>query len=171
MTVAASVERIAAPAPAPREPAPAPATIEVASQRFGVLAVAEDSVLTLDAGLVGFPDARRFVLLDHRPGSPFKWLLCVDQPELGFAVADPQDLVPGYAPPLERAARLLATAPEDVVVLALVHIPREPTEIFVNLLAPVVVDARTRRGRQLVLEDPTLDPAHRIALVAPPAPR
>ena len=34
-----------------------------------------------------------------------------------------------------------------------------------NLLAPVVVDLARRVGRQLVLEDPTLDPAHPIPLL------
>jgi flagellar assembly factor FliW len=163
MTVATTAELLAPPGP----DEPAPATLEVASRRFGTLSVGEDRIFTLDAGLVGFPEARRFVLLDHRPGSPFKWLLCVDEPELGFAVVDPADFVPGHAPPLERAAELLGTTPADVAVLVLVNIPREPTEIFLNLLAPIVVDVRARRGRQLVLEDPALDPAHRIPLVAP----
>lgn len=139
-------------------------TVAVMSQRFGSFDVPEDRIFALEPGLVGFPDARRFVLLDSRPGSPFKWMLCVDEPDLGFAVVDPTDFVPRYAPPLELAAGALGCAPEDVALFVLVTIPEQPTEIFVNLLAPIVVDLGHRRGRQLVLEDPALDPAHRIAL-------
>jgi flagellar assembly factor FliW len=150
--------------PAALAPAVEIATLAVRSRRFGALDVPLERVFTLDPGLVGFPSARRFVLLDARPGSPFKWMLCIDEPELAFAVVDPCDFVPGYASPVEHAARVLRCKAEDVALLALVTIPERPTEIFVNLLAPVVVDLRRRAGRQLVLEDPTLDPAHRIAL-------
>jgi len=148
-------------------------TVALVSQRFGSFEVPEDRIFALEPGLVGFPNARRFVLLDSRPGSPFKWMLCVDEPDLGFAVVDPTDFVPRYAAPLEMAAGALGCAPADVALFVLVTIPEKPTEIFVNLLAPIVVDLGRRCGRQLVLEDPALDPAHRIALApraaAPPA--
>lgn len=140
-------------------------TVTVASQRFGVFEVPEASIFELDPGLVGFPSERRFVVLDSRPGSPFKWMLCVDEPELAFAVVDPTQFVAGYAAPLDKAAKLLGCDPADVALFVLVTIPARPTEIYANLLAPVVVDLARRRGRQMVLEDPTLDPAHRIPLI------
>jgi len=163
------VRRIAEQSVAAAQSEAAPPGIEVDSQRFGKFVVPVDRVFTLDPGLVGFPHARRFVLLDSRPGSPFKWMLCVDEPELGFAVVDPVDFLPTYAAPLERATGALSCKPADVALFVLVTIPEHPTEIFLNLLAPIVVDLRSRSGRQLVLEDPQLDPAHRIALIAPAA--
>lgn len=163
MDASAEARAVDAAGAAPEPPQGAMLAIE--SQRFGSLAVPEDRVFTLDPGLVGFASERRFVLLDSRPGSPFKWMLCVDAPELAFAVVDPADFVPGYRAPLEQAATVLGCAPADVALFALVAIPERPTEIFVNLLAPVVVDLGRRVGRQLVLEDPALDPAHRIPLV------
>lgn len=148
------------------EPPPVPTvTVTVASQRFGVFEVPEHSIFELDPGLVGFPDERRFVVLDSRPGSPFKWMLCVDEPELAFAVVDPAQFVPGYRAPLDKAAKLLGCTAADVALFVLVTIPARPTEIYANLLAPVVVDLARRTGRQMVLEDPTLDPAHRIPLI------
>ncbi len=151
----------------PPAPAASGACVAVASRRFGSFEVPLERVITLEGGLLGFPGARRHALLDHRPGSPFKWLLCIDEPELGFAVADPRDFVPGWEAPLERAAAVLGCAPHDVAAFVLVTIPPAPTEIHLNLLAPVVVDLRTRRGCQLVLDDPALDPAHRVPLVRP----
>jgi flagellar assembly factor FliW len=142
------------------------ATIHVASRRFGSFDVPADRVLTFPQGLIGFPDASRFVILDHRPGSPFKWMLSLDDPELGFAVANPCELVAGYEPPVELAARLLGVAPEDVALFVLVTIPSDPTAMTVNLMAPVVVDLKTRRARQLVLDGSRLETRHRV-LVAP----
>ena len=132
------------------------------SNRFGDLDVPSGSIFEFPDGLVGFPGAKRFVLLDHRPGSTFKWMLSIDDPELGFAVADPTDLVAGYLPPFEAACRAVGAEPADLAVFALVTIPQNPTEMTVNLMAPVAVNLRSRVARQLVLEEPGLDPAHRV---------
>lgn len=145
------------------EPVRAPAdVVHVTSSRFGELDVPTDRVLHFAQGLIGFPRARRFVILDHRPGSPFKWMLCLDEPDVAFAVAEPAALVPDYRAPLELAARVLGTDPAEVVLFVIVTIPSDPTAMTVNLMAPVVVDARTRRSRQLVLEDGRCDPSYRV---------
>lgn len=145
--------------------APLVRTVTVESERFGRFEVPEDTIFELDPGLVGFPNERRFVVMESRPGSPFKWMLCVDEPDLAFAVVDPVEFVPGYRPPIDKAVETLGCAPQDVALFVLVTIPARPVEIYANLLAPVVVDLARRKGRQLVLEDPTLDPAHPIPLI------
>lgn len=136
--------------------------IHVRSSRFGALDVPADRVLHFPRGLVGFPKARRFVILDHRPGSPFKWMLCLDQPDVAFAVAEPGSMVPGYRAPLDHAARALGADPADVALFVIVTIPPDPLAMTVNLMAPVVVDVRTRSSRQLVFEDGRYDPSYRV---------
>jgi flagellar assembly factor FliW len=89
-------------------------------------------------------------------------MLSVDDPELAFAVADPADLVVGYVPPFEAAARAVGADPSDLAIFALVTIPRNPSEMTVNLMAPVAVNVKSRVARQLVLEETGLDPAHRV---------
>ena len=42
-------------------------------------------------------------LLHHDRESPFGWLLCVDDPELAFAVTDPCQFFPAYRPELDVA--------------------------------------------------------------------
>jgi flagellar assembly factor FliW len=144
------------------------AVVRVHSRRFGTFDVPSDRILHFPQGLIGFPDGRRYVILDHRPGSPFKWMLSIDDPELGFAVADPYELVAGYSPPLELAARLLATDPAEVALFVVVTIPPDPTRMTVNLMAPVAVDLRTHSARQIVLEDPRFPPSYPL-LSGPPA--
>lgn len=139
-----------------------PDVIQVRSSRFGELEVPADRVLHFPQGLIGFPKARRFVILDHRPGSPFKWMLCLDEPDVAFAVAEPGCLVPDYRAPLDLAARVLGADPSDVALFVIVTIPPDPTAMTVNLLAPVAVDRRTHTSRQLVLEDGRFDPSHRV---------
>ncbi len=143
--------------------------IHVRSSRFGELEVPTDRVLYFPQGLIGFPKARRFVILDHRPGSPFKWMLCLEQPDLAFAVVEPGKMVPDYRAPLEFAARTLGADPEHIALFVIVTIPSDPTAMTVNLMAPVVVDVRTRKSRQLVLEDGRCDPSYRVCAPPPAA--
>jgi flagellar assembly factor FliW len=152
-----------------RPGAPEAPTLRVVSRRFGTFEVPLTSIVQFAQGLVGFPQHRRYVVLDHRPGSPFKWMLSIDDPEIAFAVADPGDLVAGYEPPLGLAARLLDAEPEALALFVIVTIPSDPTRMTVNLMAPVVVDLRTRQARQIVLDDRRCPPDHRVVGDSSPA--
>jgi len=142
---------------------------QVVSRRFGTFEVPESAILHFGQGLVGLPGHRRYVIVEHRPGSPFKWMLSLDDPELAFAVANPGELVAGYQPPLALAARLLGVPAEELALFVIVTIPPDPTRMTVNLMAPVVVDLRTRQARQIVLDDPRCPPDHRVVGDAPSA--
>lgn len=133
-------------------------TIHICSQRFGTYDVAADRVVAIPHGLIGLPDARRFALLEpHAAGSPFRYLLCVDQPELGFLVCDPEVFCPGY-----RAKLPSAGLPADAAVLAIVTVPEDVRAMTANLMAPVVIDCATREGRQLILEGSMFGTRHRL---------
>lgn len=69
-------------------------TIYFTSARFGDISVPESSVITLPHGMTGFPDRRRFVLLDYI--APFSWLHSVEDPNLAFVVMDGGELGPSY---------------------------------------------------------------------------
>ena len=113
-------------------------------------ALPADRILEFPDGLIGFPGAHRFALLESsRPGSPFRCLACVDQPEIRFVVCDPTMFGPGYL----AAVPLPADVPrEDAAMLVIVTVPADGRDMTANLMAPLVVDCRSRRGRQLVLE-------------------
>ena len=141
-------------------------TVAVRSERFGSYEVPAERILRFPEGLVGFPEARRFVLLEpSRAGSPFRYLLCLDVPELGFVVCDAADLCAGYLADVPRPPDVAA---EDLAVLALVTVPADPREMTANLMAPLLVDCRSGRGRQVVLD--TGRHPLRYPLFAPPAP-
>jgi flagellar assembly factor FliW len=158
---------VAEEAAAPARRRAADDVVHITSQRFGDFEVPAGDILHFSQGLIGFPKARRFVILDHRPGSPFKWMLCLEQPDVAFAVVEPARMVPDYVAPLELAARTLRTDPANVALFVIVTIPSDPMAMTVNLMAPVVVDVRTRKSVQLVLEDTRCDPSYRVCAPRP----
>jgi len=128
----------------------------VASDVLGPIPVQPADELSFPQGLFGFPACTRWVLVaSERPG--FLWLQSMDASALALLLADPFELFPGYGVDLSEAdlRELRAASPRDVLVLAIVTLPRGAAEpMTVNLQGPVAIDLRTRRGRQVVVQDP-----------------
>jgi flagellar assembly factor FliW len=117
-------------------------------------------VLSFPEGLIGFRDARRFVLLETgRAASPFRRLVALDVADLSFVVCDPRPLWPGYESSLP---------PEDAArdVLVIVTVPGEARELTANLMAPLVVDGASGVGRQLVLDTGRYSTRHPLPAIA-----
>jgi flagellar assembly factor FliW len=143
------------------------ASVEVHSSRFGSFAVPTDRVLRFPEGLVGFPNYHRFVIVEHTRPGPLRWLLCLDEPDLAFAVADPAEFFPDYGAEALGCADLGHR--DDLVVFAIVTIPRErPVAMSANLMAPLVVNVGTREARQVILDTDLYSTRHLLLPNVPP---
>lgn len=138
----------------------------------------DDPVLTFDDGIPGFPEATRFMLSELSEGGAFQLFTSVDNPDVSMVVAVPWLFFPDYSPDIPDldARELGLVDPADAVVFCAVTLepddepsesPNEaPGAVYVNLLGPFVVNARTRHGRQVVLDDATLPVRARVDLGA-----
>jgi flagellar assembly factor FliW len=52
----------------------------------------------------------------------------------------------------------------DVAVWSIVTIDRHNNEVTLNLLAPIVVNVRDKRGKQIILHDSDYQTKHKLAL-------
>jgi flagellar assembly factor FliW len=126
------------------------------STRFGSFEIKEESVLTFPSGLLGFPDQTRYVILDHDTDVPFKWLQAVGDPGLAFVIMDPADVVQGYSVALtpEALAELKSDRSDDLSIAVILTIPSaDPASVTANLRGPLVMNPRTKLGKQVVLTD------------------
>jgi flagellar assembly factor FliW len=82
-------------------------------------------------------------------------LVAVDAEDLAFTVAYPFAFFPDYAPeiPLGELAEIGADSPESVLLMTILNVPTKLQEATANLKAPIVMNAQTRRARQVVLQD------------------
>jgi len=146
--------------------------IEIQSTRFGALLVDEERVINFPNGLLGFPDHRRFALIQTGEENYFFWLQSADDPNLAFVVTDPAIFFKGYEVPLRDETRQDlqlqdaagenpgdAEGPQEQTVSAERYL-----QVFVicnkvddwltgNLLGPLVVNARNRLAQQVVLTE------------------
>ena len=124
----------------------------IESEQLGAVEVDDSKVLSFPDGLLGFPDIGRFALVDAGDDATYFWLQALDDPQLAFLAAVPWAFFPEYEPVLSDSDQeaLGLTDAADAMVLCLLTIGDDA--VTANLLGPLVVNAVTRVGRQVVLD-------------------
>ncbi len=149
----------------PQTTSSGPTVISIETRNFGSIEVRSDQIITLDPGLLGFTQYHRYVIIEHHQEAPFLWLQCLDKADLAFVVIDPRFLLPDYHPiPLAQILRDMAgEGPEDIKVLVILTIPPgKPQDMTANLMGPVVINLKTRQGRQVIVDDPNYSHKHQV---------
>jgi flagellar assembly factor FliW len=123
------------------------------------------AALTFSEGLVGCPDWTTFVMLsDSEEDLPVAYMQLVSDPSVRLLVTDPRLIEQSYTVTLSEQDRAeLDLQPSDRTVLYSTLTVNEDGTITANLLGPLVVNARTRQGRQLVLTDSGYTTRHPVA--------
>ena len=117
-------------------------------------AVSELPELSFVRPLPGFGDLRRFVLVELPAGEGALFeLRSLEEPAVRFVAAVPTAFFPDYAFDLDEGDcdQLGLTDETDALVLVLLTMGGDAAATTANLLAPVVVNARTRRAAQVIL--------------------
>lgn len=135
--------------------------LSVITSRFGEIEVSQEKIITMTSPILGFPKSKRFVLRPHREDSPFMWLQSLDEPKLAFVVTQPALVNPQYQPGLGSHVREELgldgdDQPDLLVILAFSGEKHE--EVTVNLLGPIVINAKKRLAKQVILDPVKYDP-------------
>ena len=128
----------------------------IQTSRFGEIDVPEETLLTFPSGLVGFPTIQQFVVLDVAEDCHYQWLQAIKEPDLALVIIDVHLIDPEFHAQVsdEGLVELGITENDPVLILAVVTIPSgQPEQATANLRAPLVVNLRTRKGKQLILHE------------------
>jgi len=138
--------------------------IKVATTRFGEIDVKDNDVIELPAGLIGFPELKRYVLLDHDKDSPFKWLQSLDDGAIAFVLINPLLFKPDYTVEVTEAevSDLKIESEEDAVISVIITMPSNPQNMTANLKAPLVFNLKNRKGKQVILTNQAYTTRHNI---------
>lgn len=126
----------------------------IKTTRFGEIEIDESRIINFPEGLAGFPEDKKYVIMEHKPGSPFMWLQSLTTPGLAFVIMNPFLVYPNYLKDLspEEENTLKPGSNENVMVFAIVTIPGgRAGESTVNLMGPVVIDPELKEGKQVIL--------------------
>lgn len=126
---------------------------------FGEIDIAEDKLIVLENGMIGLPEFQKFALIfDEEKGmekSTVMWFQSMDDPETAFPVMQPNVVKSDYNPTVseEMLSGLGNLNEENTFVLVTLTATADVKEMSVNLKAPIVINADTRKGCQIIVED------------------
>ncbi|HBX23717.1 MAG TPA: flagellar assembly protein FliW [Desulfotomaculum sp.] len=139
--------------------------MQVQTTRFGILEIKEDLIIHFPNGIPGFESLRRFFFIPVEGTENLNWLHAADDPAVALLVIDPFKYLKDYAcdVPETDILELEIENQEETLLLATVTIPRaNPTEATANLVAPIVINTRLKKARQVILVDALYTTRHRL---------
>jgi len=142
----------------------------VETKYFGTLSCSEESVFDFPLGLPAFEDQKRFVPIELPQHAPLIFLQSLSQRELCFLafpilVADREYHLGVSREDLKTLDLESSRQPElgtEVLVLALVSL-HDGFMATANLLAPIIVNLKTRCALQAIRQDSVYSHQHPIA--------
>lgn len=111
---------------------------------FGELEIDEEYIFHFKDGMLGFEDLHDYVLISEESTAPFKWLISVDEPEIGFPLLSPWHIDVFYDPGIKYDM-------EKQVLFVVITLEDENGEMSANMKAPVIFNIEEQTGEQIIL--------------------
>ncbi len=125
--------------------------ISFKTTRFGELSVPEDKIITFKDGIPGFPDSKRYVLLDYKD-TDLKWLQSVEDPDLAFIVTESSNIDPNYQIIVHDSVKEYLEVDNDESVVVLLILRVQDGKVVANFNGPLIINADKMLGVQVIVE-------------------
>ena len=125
----------------------------------------KSKIIKFQEGLPGFEDEKEFViLLNEDQENPFHFLQSVKNKDLSFVIINPFEIFPDYDIVIPEIAikKLKIENKEDIAIYTIVVIPEDMEKMTTNLLGPIVINAKEKLGKQVILEENKYQTKHLI---------
>ena len=140
--------------------------MEIVTRDFGAIEIDESSIIQFDEGIIGFENYRSYVLLDESDEhSPFKCLQSTEDSSLAFMLLDPFTVRQDYEVEIDEstAAQLAINNNDDIVIFVIVVVPENIKMMSFNLKAPIIINARVKKGAQYIIDKSDYRVRHYLA--------
>jgi len=132
--------------------------LKIKTTRFGTIDIEEEKIIKMPSGMLGFPDKKKFIILQHQENSPFFWYQSVDDPRLAFVITDPFLFIPDYKIDLEVTLKEMSWNGDEngrnLNLFIVVNIPRGMAHKMTgNFIGPILVNEKVYQAVQIVLSD------------------
>ena len=139
----------------------------VKTKYFGEINLSEDKIITMERGMFGFEEYKKYTILfdsEKEGKAKVSWFQSVEEPGLAFPVIDPLVVKEYYNPVVEDELLkgLGEITEENIVILLPLTVPQDAAQMTANLKAPVIINADTRKGAQVVVENEEYEIKYKI---------
>ena len=130
--------------------------MKITTRVFGEIEIDDSKIISFPSGIIGFPEMTDFALIyDEEKGkdSPIRWLQSLQETEFALPVMDPLLVAQGYNPEVEddHLLPLGKMNEDDTLVLVTVTVPKDLTKMSVNLQAPIIINADSKKAAQIIV--------------------
>ena len=130
--------------------------MKINTKVFGEIEIADDKIIHLPSGIIGFPDLTDFALVhDEEKGiGAIHWLQSIQEPAFAMPVMDPLLVRPNYNPQVddELLKPIGELVPDELLVLVTVTVPADLTKMSVNLRGPIIINAAEKKACQVIID-------------------
>lgn len=129
--------------------------MKVKTMRFGELDVGEEEIINFPEGILGFPDLKKYCLIDAGDETLILWLQSLEDANIAFPVIEPKIFKPDYVVKLsaQELAQLRLTSINSSGVFNILTIPKEVDAMTANMKAPLVINLKEQVGKQVILQE------------------
>lgn len=131
--------------------------MHIETKYFGVIEIYEKEVLTFKEGLFGFDEYKNYIIIyENEPeNTVLCWLQSVEEKELSLPMINPYLLISDYSPNIPDSSidKLGDMDIENLLLFTIVVVPNDIKNMTTNLMAPIVVNYKTKQGVQVILDN------------------
>ena len=131
---------------------------------YGDIQCSENDLIHFSDGILGFPELKQYLMLSYDDDDTIQILQSVQKSEVSFVVLNPLLLCPDYRPVLtpEELTSLKASDCDDLCYYVICVIRENYLDNTVNLKCPLVINPKTRKGMQIIMEGSPYRVRHRF---------
>lgn len=125
----------------------------VKTKYFGDVESNENEVILFEDGVPGFEDFKKYIIIND--DDKFFWLQSVENSEVAFIMMDVFDYFPDYNPIVETDSLISLGKPveDELLIYNIAVIPNDIKKLSVNLKAPIVINTKTNKGKQIIVNN------------------
>ena len=111
--------------------------------------------ILFEKGIPGFEDYKYFNVKNIKDNEKFYSIVSKEDDNIGFISISPFDIKKDYEIDLddEFVKELDIKSEKDVLVLCLITLGKTLKDSTANLKAPIIINIKNNRGKQLILQD------------------
>ncbi len=130
--------------------------MKITTRVFGTIEIDDSKIIRFPSGIIGFPELTDFALIyDEEKGkdTPIRWLQSLQEVNFALPVMDPLLVAKDYNPEVEEELfhSLGEMKEDDMLILVTVTVPKDLTKMSVNLQAPIVINANSKKATQIIV--------------------
>jgi Uncharacterized protein conserved in bacteria len=130
--------------------------ITINTHQFGEITIDIANIFLFPNGLLGFEELKKFILISDEETEPFKWLISVEEPSIGFPIISPFYIDFDYN--IGKEIDL-----ENNVLFVVVTLQDENKNISANLKAPIILNLQKMTGEQFLIPFEKYSTSHIIS--------